>query len=84
VLLFQLSPPADHGANSAALQVSDALFTIAFVGLAGAIFGSSHEAADGTRPIVYAAIGAVMVVLAFVGSWVAGRVRVRSSTLPAV
>jgi MFS family permease len=84
VLLFKLSPPSDHGANSAALQLSDALFSIAFVGLAGVIFGSSHEAADGTRPGVYALIGAVMVVLALVGSWAAGRVRTRGGTQPAV
>jgi hypothetical protein len=75
VLLFQLSPPADHGANSAALQLSDALFTIVFVGLAGVIFGSAHEAAGETRPFAYAAIGVVMVALALAGSWAAGRVR---------
>jgi MFS family permease len=75
VLLFQMSPVADHGANSAALQLSDAMFSIVCVGVAGVIFGSSHEAAGGTSPAAYAAIGAVMVTLAFVGSWAAGRVR---------
>jgi MFS family permease len=79
VLLFQLSPVADHGANSAALQLCDALFVIVFVGLAGVIFGSSHAAAGGTRPGAYAAILAVMVAVALVGSWAAGRVRPVSS-----
>jgi MFS family permease len=77
VLLFQLSPPADHGANSAALQLCDTLFVIIFVGLAGVIFGSTHEAAGGTHPAAYTAILAVMVALAMVGVWAAGRVRPR-------
>ncbi len=79
VLLFQLSPVADHGANSAALQLCDALFVIVFVGLAGVIFGSSHAAAGGTHPGAYATILAVMVTLALVGAWAAGRVRPVSS-----
>jgi MFS family permease len=77
VLLFQLSPPADHGANSAALQLCDTLFVIIFVGLAGVIFGSTHEAAGGTHPAAYAAILAVMVALALVGVWGSGRARSR-------
>jgi MFS family permease len=75
VLLFQLSPVADHGANSAALQLCDALFVIVFVGLAGVIFGSAHAAAGDTHPGAYAAILVVMVTLALLGSWAAGRVR---------
>lgn len=84
VLLFQLSPVADHGANSAALQLCDALFSLIFVGLAGVIFGTSLEAAGGTRPGVYAVIGAVMVAVAIVGSWAAGRVRAGADAQPAV
>lgn len=83
VLLFQLSPPADHGANSAALQLCDALFSLAFVGVAGVIFGTSHEAAGGTRPGVYAVIGGVMVAVAVAGSWASGRVRVHRGMEPA-
>src|SRR5690606_18805780 len=75
VLRFQLSPVEDHGANSAALQLNDAAFSIVFVGLAGVIFGSVHEAAGDTHPAAYAGILAVMVALASVGSWAAGRVR---------
>ncbi|HEU4542631.1 MAG TPA: MFS transporter [Jiangellaceae bacterium] len=80
VLLFKLSPPADHGANSAALQLCDSLFVIIFVGLAGVIFGSTHEAAGGTHPAAYVSILAVMVTLASVGVWASGRVRPRDDT----
>lgn len=84
VLLFQLSPVEDHGANSASLQVSDALFTATFVGLAGTIFGTGHagdhaEAAVGDW--VYLVIIAVMASLALFGAWAAGRVRVPSTTV---
>lgn len=84
VLLFQLSPPAEHGSNSAALQLSDASFSIVFVGLAGVIFASSHQSGDGAGPGGYAVIGVVMVALALVGSWAAGRVRARTESQPAV
>ncbi|NED96155.1 MFS transporter [Phytoactinopolyspora alkaliphila] len=80
VLLFQVSPVEEHGTNSAAMQLSDALFSIAFVGLAGTIFGSSHgaEATTGTSvPMwVYAVILAVMSALAGFGAWAAGRLNV--------
>ncbi len=75
VLLFELSPIEEQGANSASLQLSDALFSITFVGLAGVIFGSTHEASGQTGPSVFAAILAVMVALALFGAWAAGRVR---------
>ncbi len=75
VLLFELSPVSDQGANSASLQLSDALSSITFIGLAGVIFGSSHQAAADTSPAVFATILAVMVVLALFGAWAAGRVR---------
>lgn len=82
VLLFQLSPVADHGANSAALQLNDALFSIVFVGLAGVIFGATHEAAGGTHPAAYAGILAVMATLAMLGSWAAGRTRPAVGSTP--
>jgi MFS family permease len=75
VLLFQLSPVEDQGANSASLQLSDALFSVVFIGLAGVIFGLSHESAGHTDPAVFAQILAVMAALAMFGAWVAGRVR---------
>ncbi|WP_203433192.1 MFS transporter [Jiangella asiatica] len=82
VLLFQLSPVGEHGANSAALQVSDALFSATFVGLAGTIFGSGHgetAAPTGVADWIYLVILAVMVGLALVGAWAAGRVRVTTA-----
>jgi MFS family permease len=79
VLLFQLSPVEEHGSNSAALQMCDNLGTIAFVGLAGTIFGTAHgaEPSSGTSvPIwVYAVILALMAALAAFGAWAAGRIR---------
>src|SRR5918995_1472969 len=81
VLLFELSPVSDQGANSASLQLSDSLFSITFIGLAGVIFGSSHRAAGEVSPAVYATILTVMVALALIGVWAAGRVR-RESTIP--
>jgi MFS family permease len=81
VLLFELSPVSDQGANSASLQLSDSLFSITFIGLAGVIFGSSHRAAGEVSPGVYATILTVMVALALIGVWAAGRVR-RESTIP--
>ncbi|WP_129669524.1 MFS transporter [Phytoactinopolyspora endophytica] len=85
VLLFEFSPVEDHGSNSAAMQLSDALFSIAFVGLAGTIFGSGHGTAatsDVAVPLwVYALILAVMSALAVFGSWAAGRIRRESAPL---
>jgi hypothetical protein len=75
VLLFELSPVEDQGANSASLQLSDALFSVVFIGLAGVIFGLSHDAIGDTSPEVYAQILSVMAALALFGAWAAGRVR---------
>jgi MFS family permease len=75
VLLFELSPVEDQGANSASLQLSDALFSVVFIGLAGVIFGLSHDAIGETSPEVYAQILSVMAALALFGAWAAGRVR---------
>lgn len=81
VLLFQLSPVDEHGANSASLQVSDALFSALFVGLAGTIFGSGHGAATAetggadVATWIYLVILAVMAGLAVFGAWAAGRTR---------
>lgn len=83
VLLFQLSPVADQGQNSAAMQLSDALFTIVFVGLAGSIFGSGHgEPIPGQSVVpawVFLLILAVMAGLAVFGSWAGGRIAVRTA-----
>lgn len=84
VLLFQLSPVSEQGQNSAAMQLSDALFTIVFVGLAGTIFGSGHggDATPGESVVpswVFLVILGAMAGLAFVGSWAAGRIAIRGS-----
>ncbi|HSK26884.1 MAG TPA: MFS transporter [Jiangellales bacterium] len=75
VLLFELSPPEDQGANSAAVQISDALFSITFVGLGGVIFNATHRPGGDTEPAVFATIFAVMIALALLGAAVAGRMR---------
>ena len=85
VLLFELSPAEEHGANSASLQLSDALFSITFIGLAGVIFGSAHEPGGQTSSGVFAVILALMAVLALFGACAAGRVRVaRAEAVPDV
>jgi MFS family permease len=83
VLLFELSPVEDQGANSASLQLSDALFSVVFIGLAGFIFGLSHDQV-GPNPVVFAQILAVMAALALFGAWAAGRIRLRESPRPRV
>jgi MFS family permease len=84
VLLFELSPVEDQGANSASLQLSDALFSVVFIGLAGFIFGLSHDPVGEPSPVVFAQILAVMAALALFGAWAAGRIRLRESPRPRV
>lgn len=74
VLTLEQSPLADQGANSAALQVSDALFSIVFIGIGGAIFAGLHAGA-GLEQAAFLAIFAVMAALAVLGAVVARRVR---------
>ena len=74
VLMLQLSPPEDHGANSAAIQVSDALFSVISIGLAGAVYALATRQA-GPRTWAFWTIDAVMVALALAGSVLAGRIR---------
>jgi MFS family permease len=74
VLVLELSPIAEQGANASALQVSDALGSIVMIGTAGAVFaalatGRSH----GATP--YLAIDAVMATVCVAGALVAHRVR---------
>lgn len=72
VLLLRLSPPEEAGANSAALQVSDALFNLVLISAAGTVFaalgGAGHAGA-------FVAVFVPMVGLALVGAWVASRLR---------
>jgi hypothetical protein len=74
VLLFELSPPDEHGANSAAIQISDALGGIAFIGLGGVLYAGLHQQ-PGQDAAAFLAVYAVMVALALLGAVVAPRVR---------
>lgn len=73
VLLFELSPKEEQGANSAALQMSDAFGTIVMLGLAGAFFAAVHDSAG--APWTFGPIYVVMAVLALGGLVVAARLK---------
>ncbi|MER7669089.1 MFS transporter [Kitasatospora sp. NPDC096128] len=87
VLMMKLSAPEDAGANSAALQMSDALGNVLLTGLAGVLFAAlgggslaaAHEGAgaDGS-PGAFAVILLVMAAVAALGALLAGRVRARA------
>jgi len=88
VLLFQLSPPGEVGANSAALQISDGLTNVILLAASGAAFAAlgggtvAHSAAaasgNGSHPAAFAAVFLPMAGVALVGAWVATRVRART------
>jgi hypothetical protein len=73
VLLFELSPVADQGANSAALQMSDALGSIVMIGAGGVLFALLHQTQPGV--VTFGAIFAAMAAAGLVAVWVATRVR---------
>ncbi|MFD6419530.1 MFS transporter [Streptomyces sp. NPDC060194] len=86
VRLLELSAPADTGANSAALQISDGLSNITVLAAAGAAFaalgggaaaahGATATAAGGSHPAAFAAVFAVAAAVAATGVRVAGRLR---------
>ncbi|WP_094217771.1 MFS transporter [Streptomyces diastatochromogenes] len=83
VLLLQLSAPEEAGANSAALQISDALSNVVLLAATGAAFaalgGGSTTAttADATHPAAFAAVFLPMAGVALVGAWVTTRLRER-------
>ncbi|MGW7254865.1 MFS transporter [Streptomyces sp. NPDC054834] len=89
VLLLQLSAPEEAGANSAALQISDALANVVLLAAAGAAFAAlgggstatttAAEAttASGTHPAAFAAVFLPMAGVALVGAWVTTRLRER-------
>ncbi|MFE5138359.1 MFS transporter [Streptomyces fagopyri] len=70
VILFKLSPPSEAGANSAALQVSDALSSVVLVAAAGTVF-----AALGGAKGAFAAVLLPLAALALAGVGVAVRLR---------
>ncbi|MFC9298758.1 MFS transporter [Streptomyces sp. NPDC057011] len=85
VLLLKLSAPEEAGANSAALQISDALANVvllagggaAFAALGGGAVGASHALTDGSapasHPAAFVAVFLPMACVALVGAWVATR-----------
>ncbi|MFJ9250157.1 MFS transporter [Streptomyces sp. NPDC101776] len=84
VLLLQLSAPAEAGANSAALQISDGLSNVVLLSIGGAAFGAlgggtvGHavgSASGGSHPGAFAAVFLPMAGVALVGAWVTTRVR---------
>jgi MFS family permease len=90
VLLLQLSPPEEAGANSAALQISDGLSNVLLLAAGGAAFAAlgggavAHTATataagvDGSsHPAAFAAVFLPMAAVALVGAWVATRLHER-------
>ena len=78
VVLLALSPESDQGFNSAALQVSDALGSILFVGVGGAIFAGLHER-GGDNTGVFLLIYLLMAAIALAGAAAAPRVRAETA-----
>ncbi|MGW2251442.1 MFS transporter [Kitasatospora sp. NPDC001660] len=84
VLMMKLSAPEDAGANSASLQMSDALGNVLLVGLAGVLFAAlgggspavAHGSGEGAgSPGAFAVIFLTMTGVALLGALVSGRVR---------
>lgn len=74
VLLLQLSPPAERGVNSSALQLADSTGSALCIGLGGALVAA---AARGVLPLGRAAgsLDLLMCAAALVGAALAGRAR---------
>ncbi|MFE5143325.1 MFS transporter [Streptomyces fagopyri] len=85
VLLLHLSAPEEAGANSASLQISDALSNIVLLAAGGAAFASlgggtvteTATAAAGSHPAAFAAVFLPMAAVALAGAWVTTRLRER-------
>ncbi|GGM90323.1 MFS transporter [Streptomyces fuscichromogenes] len=81
VLMLRLSTPQEAGANSAALQISDALSNVVLLAATGAAFaalggGSMTGAAGaGHRPAAFVAVFLPMTCVALAGAWVTTRLR---------
>ena len=74
VVTLELSPTGDQGVNSAALQVSDGLFSTIAIVVASTIFAAGHTAA-GADSGVFLVIFLVMFCIAAAGAVVAPRMR---------
>ncbi|WP_328516858.1 MFS transporter, partial [Pseudonocardia lacus] len=71
VLTLELSAPTEQGANSAALQIADALFCAMVLAVSGAVFA----ALIASGPIAFAATTAIAAAVAVLGVLAAGRAR---------
>lgn len=70
VLLFDYSPVADRGANSAAIQMSDSLGGLTVIGAAGVVYAVWRDSWSGTEVFttIFALSSAVMLFAIFVGT----------------
>ncbi|MEU1507783.1 MFS transporter [Kitasatospora sp. NPDC005748] len=84
VLMMKLSTPEDAGANSASLQMSDALGNVLLVGLSGVLFSAlgggsvaaARGGAEGSGSVgAFTVIFLTMTGVALVGALLGGRVR---------
>ncbi|PZG85325.1 MFS transporter, partial [Streptomyces sp. NTH33] len=85
VLLLRLSAPEEAGANSAALQISDALSNVVLLAAGGAAFAAlgggtvahttATAAGSASHPAAFAAVFLPMAGVALAGVWVTRRLR---------
>jgi MFS family permease len=73
VLVLSLSPEAEQGFNSSALQLSDALGSVILIGVGGALFAAMHTKGESNAG-AFLAIYLVMAAVAAGGAALAGRV----------
>ena len=73
VLVLSLSPEAEQGFNSSALQLSDALGSVILIGVGGALFAAMHTRGESNAG-AFLAIYLVMAAVAAGGAALAGRV----------
>ncbi|KOY59601.1 MFS transporter [Streptomyces sp. XY332] len=90
VLLLELSAPEEAGANSAALQISDALANVVLLAAGGAAFGALGGGAvgaahavtaegPGSHPAAFLVVFLPMAAVALAGAWVATRLNADGS-----
>jgi MFS family permease len=75
VVVLSLSPEAEQGFNSSALQLSDALGSVILIGVGGALFAAMHTDGE-SNAAAFLTIYLVMAAVAAVGAALAGRVAV--------
>lgn len=79
VLLLQHSAPEEAGANSAALQVCDALSNVLLVAAAGTVFAALGGGTTGHHPGAFAAVFLPAAALALAGAAIAARLRPKAA-----